>query len=151
MILRMTQPWADLPPEPPVPGQPTWPVPYSTGPVPSEPVLVTIGDIVCTQREVITPAGRQPINTVVWTFTDMSQTTEAIPAWAIVMTILFFWFCFLGLLFLLVKEKRTTGWVQITVQGNRFLHQVQLPVNNLLQVADYNSRVGYARSLSAAF
>ena len=81
----------------------------------------------------------------------MSQTTQAIPVWAIVLTILFVWFCLLGLLFLLAKETRTTGWVQVTVQGERFLHQVQLPVFSVQQVADYNARVGYARSLSAAF
>ncbi len=113
------------------------------------PTMVTIGDIVCTQTEVITPSGRQPIGAVTWTFTDMSQTTQAIPTWAIVLTVIFFLFCFLGLLFLLAKETRTTGWVQITVQGHRFLHQVHLPVHNLSQVADYNSRVNYARALSA--
>jgi hypothetical protein len=121
------------------------------GGTPPGPVLVQIGDIACTQWEVITPAGRRPLNRVVWTFTDMSQTTQAIPAWAIVLTVLFVWFCLLGLLFLLAKETRTTGWVQVTVQGERFLHQVQLPVASVQQVADYNARVGYARSLSAAF
>jgi hypothetical protein len=115
------------------------------------PMLVQIGDIVCTQTEVITPSGRRPINRVVWTFTDMSQTTTGIPAWAIVLAIVFFVFCLLGLLFLLVKETRTTGWVQITVQGDRFLHQVQLPVSSPQQIADYNARIGYARSLSTAF
>jgi hypothetical protein len=124
---------------------------YGFEPPPASPVLVTIGDIACTQTEVITPAGRQPINSVVWTFTDMSQTTQGIPAWAIVLAILFFVFCLLGLLFLLVKETRTTGWVQVTVQGTKFLHQVQLPVSSPYQVADYNARVSYARSLSAAF
>lgn len=130
------------------PAQPAWGI--SGGGV-SGPVLVQIGDIACTQTEVITPSGRRPINKVVWTFTDMSQTTTGIPSWAIVLAIIFFIFCLLGLLFLLVKESRTTGWVQITVQGDRFLHQVQLPVSSSHQVAEYNARVGYARSLSTAF
>ncbi|MDQ1287773.1 MAG: hypothetical protein QG622_1338 [Actinomycetota bacterium] len=129
----------------------SWPQQGFEPPSPAYPVLVTIGDIACTQAEVITPAGRQPINSVTWTFTDMSQTTESIPAWAIVLAIVFFVFCLLGLLFLLVKERRTTGWVQVTVQGSRFLHQTQLPVSSVYQVADYNARVSYARSLSAAF
>jgi hypothetical protein len=130
------------------PAQPAWGI--SGGSMPG-PTLVQIGDIVCTQTEVITPSGRCPINKVVWTFTDMSQTTTEIPSWAIVLAIVFFFFCLLGLLFLLVKENRTTGWVQITVQGDRFLHQVQLPVSSSNQVAEYNARVGYARSLSTAF
>lgn len=141
----MTQQWQ------PQSGEPYGRMESWTGPqVPMGPTLVTIGDIACTQEEVITPSGRQPIGSVTWTFTDMSQTTTAIPTWAIVLTVVFFLFCFLGLLFLLVKESRTTGWVQVTVQGNRFLHQVQLPVMSMTQVADYNARVSYARALSVA-
>ncbi|WP_197540708.1 MULTISPECIES: hypothetical protein [Kitasatospora] len=80
----------------------------------------------------------------------MSRTTRTIPTWAIVCAIVFFVFCLLGLLFLLAKEDRTEGTVQVVVQGPRFLHQVQLPVSSVGQVQDYNARVGYARSLSAA-
>jgi hypothetical protein len=72
------------------------------------------------------------------------------PTWAIVMTVIGVFFCLLGLLFLLVKEERTEGWVQIVVQGPGFLHQTQLPVSSVLQVQDYNARVAYARSLVAA-
>jgi hypothetical protein len=124
------------------------PVPY--GSTSDDQVLVTIGDIACTRREVITPSGRRPINAVIWTFTDMSRTTTTIPAWAIVLTVVFAAFCLLGLLFLLVKETQTVGWVQVTVQGDRFLHQAQLPVFDPHQVVDYNSRVSFARSLAAA-
>lgn len=79
----------------------------------------------------------------------MSRTTEEIPGWAIVLAVLGFLFFFLGLLFLLVKETKTVGWVQISVQGDRFYHQSQLPVSSMAQVADYNSRVNYARTLSS--
>jgi hypothetical protein len=112
--------------------------------------LVTIGDIACTQRQVITPSGTRPIDEVTWTFTDMSQTTSGIPTWAIVCAVVFFVFCFLGLLFLLVKQEQTRGHVQIVVQGPGFVHSAQLPVLSQAQVADYASRVNYARSLSAA-
>lgn len=140
--------WAPLPPSEPA-NLMSLPQPPGTDGV--EPVLVGIGDIACTRSEVITPGGRRPVNAVTWTFTDMSQTVERIPVWAIILAVLLFWMCFLGLLFLLVKEKHTTGWVQITVQGDRFLHQTQLPVSSVTQVADYNARVSYARSLSTAF
>jgi hypothetical protein len=36
------------------------------------------------------------------------------------------------------------------VQGPQFVHVVQLPVFSPDQVADYNARVNYARSLTAA-
>jgi hypothetical protein len=56
----------------------------------------------------------------------------------------------LGLLFLLVKEDRTDGTVQVVVQGPGFVHGTQLPVASPQQVADYNARVNYARSVSTA-
>jgi hypothetical protein len=114
------------------------------------PVLVTIGDIVCTRNEVITPSGRAPIGGVVWSFTDLSRTTRTIPTWAIVCAVVFFFFCLLGLLFLLAKEDRTEGSAQIVVQGHGFLHQTQLPVYSVPQVQDLAARVSYARSLSAS-
>lgn len=112
--------------------------------------LVTIGDIACTQTEVITPSGTCPIANTVWSFTDMSRTQRVIPTWAIVLAVIGFFACLLGLLFLLVKEERTEGWVQVVVQGPGFLHQTQLPVSSVMQVQDYNARVAYARSLVAA-
>ena len=114
------------------------------------PVLVTIGDIACTGTTVITPSGQAPIGNVVWSFTDMSRTTRTIPTWAIVCTVIFIFFCLLGLLFLLAKEERTEGGVQVVVQGQGFLHQVQLPVSSVTQVQDYAARVNYARSLTAS-
>lgn len=115
-----------------------------------EPMLVTIGDIGANQSVVVTPSGTRPIREVHWMFTDMSRTTETIPTWAIVCTVLFVWFCLLGLLFLLAKERRTEGSVQVIVQGPGFVHTVQLPVCSSAQAMDYNQRVNYARSLSAA-
>ena len=128
---------------------------WNVGPVQGMPygqpaTLVSIGDIVCTQAEVITPSGRVPIAYATWSFTDMSRTTKAIPTWAIVCTVVFFFFCLLGLLFLLAKEERTEGAVQVVVQAPGLLHQVQLPVSSVGQVLDYSARVGYARSLTAA-
>ena len=114
----------------------------------SAPVLVTIGDIACTQDEVITPSGRAPIVGTTWTFTDMSRTNSGIPAWAIVCAVIFFLFCFLGLLFLLAKEERTDGSVQVTVQGPGLLHTVQIPVFAQAAAMDFNARVNYARSLA---
>lgn len=116
----------------------------------SAPVMVTIGDIACSSTTVITPSGQAPIGGVVWSYTDMSRTTKSIPTWAIICAIVFFFFCLLGLLFLLAKEERTEGWVQVVVQGPGFVHHVQLPVASVAQAQDYAARVNYARSLSAA-
>jgi hypothetical protein len=109
-----------------------------------------IGDITVTQSWVVTPSGTRPVGEVRWTFTDMSRTTQAIPTWAIVLAIVLAWACLLSLLFLLVKEERTDGSVQVVVQGPGFVHGTQLPVSSPAQIADYNARVNYARSVTAA-
>jgi hypothetical protein len=115
------------------------------------PTLVTIGDISCTPDHVITPSGTRPIGEVSWTFTNMSHTWRTIPTWAVVCAIVgFFFVCFLSLLFLLAKEDKTEGWVQVGVQGPGFTHTAHLPVTSPYHVTDYAARVDYARSLSAA-
>lgn len=129
------------------------PVPATAGSPtpPTEPLLVSIGDIGVTQSWVITPGATRPVGEVQWMFTDMSRTTTAIPTWAVVCAVVgFFFVCFLSLLLLLVKETRTEGVVQVVVQGPRLVHTTQLPVSSPQQVADYNARVNYARSLTAA-
>jgi hypothetical protein len=116
----------------------------------TEETLVTIGDILVTRSWVVTPSGTQPVGSVTWSVSDMSTTTTNIPVWAIVCTVLFVWFFLLGLLFLLVKETKTQGMVQVTVQGPGFAHFAQIPAFNPGVVPDINARVNYARSLTAA-
>ncbi|WP_433035286.1 hypothetical protein [Actinomycetospora sp. CA-053990] len=113
-------------------------------------MLITIGDIAVTPEHVITPQGRFPVGQVHWTLTDQSHTTSGIPAWAIVLAIIFFVFCLLGLLFLLAKEERTVGWAQIGVQGPGFFHAVQLPVSSPYDISRYQDMVNYARSITAS-
>lgn len=117
---------------------------------PPEPVLLNIGDIAVTPTSVITPQGRRPVGRVYWTLTDMSRTREVIPVWAIVLAIIFALFCLLGLFFLLVKETKTEGWVQVGVQGDNFFHATNLPVTSPYAVQEYMHMVNYARSISAS-
>ncbi|MGE3288799.1 MAG: hypothetical protein AB7J32_22230 [Pseudonocardia sp.] len=119
-------------------------------PVPPEPFLVSFGDIGVTSNWVVTPSGRVPVRQAQFLFTDLSHTTSTIPAWAIVLAIVFFLFCLLGLLFLLVKEERTGGWVQIVVTGPGLAHTTQLPVSSPQQVMHYAAQVNYARAIAAS-
>ena len=120
------------------------------GGMPHEPTLDTIGDIAITQNTVITPSGRFPIQGTVWTVSDMSRTERSTPVWAIIVAILIFWWtCLLGLLILLVKEDRTTGHVQVTVQGAGHYHSTQIMVSNRSYVQHVNQQVNYARGLAA--
>jgi len=113
-----------------------------------EPTLVTIGDIVVTQNWVVTPTGTMPRSDISWSATPMYQTTREIPTWAIVCTVIFFFFCLLGLLFLLVKEERTNGHIQVVAQASGFVHSCYIPVTSLAQVQDVMARVDYARTIS---
>lgn len=110
--------------------------------------MVTIGDIAVTSTVIMTPAGPLPLRGAVWTATDLSRTEERIAPAGIVLAIIFFLFCLIGLLFLLMKERHTVGHVQITVSGGGRFHTTSVPVSSPEQVMDLMNRVNYARSLS---
>jgi hypothetical protein len=107
-----------------------YPPPPSGGMMPApgvDPVLLSIGDISVTQTHVYVPQGRFPLHGTTWTVQDSTQVSEGIPPVAIILTIVFVWFCLIGLLFLLMKQKRYTGFVSITVTGMGLYHSVQFP------------------------
>ena len=116
--------------------------------IPESP-LVQIGEIVVSTSWVVTPAGNRPVAQATWNVNDMYRSYRAIPTWAIVMTILTVWFFLLGLLWLLVKEDRTEGFVQVSVYSPGFSHATSIPVNSGMQVLDVYNRVNYARSITA--
>ncbi|MCK7624178.1 hypothetical protein MUU72_13885 [Streptomyces sp. RS10V-4] len=111
-------------------------------------VALSLGDIAVSGDTIMTPAGPMPLRGAVWTATDMSRTEEKIPAHAIVLAIVFFLFCLLGLLFLLMKERTTTGFVQVTVNSGGRHHSAMIPVQSREQVMYVLNQVNYARSLS---
>ncbi|MBC7558617.1 MAG: hypothetical protein H7270_04540 [Dermatophilaceae bacterium] len=113
--------------------------------------LVQIGDISVDQHWVHTPAGWVPTSQATWTVQDMTLRAMVIPTYAIVLAIVTsVMTCLLGLLFLLIKEDRPTGWVQTTVHGPDIAHTTQVPVSRQEMVLDVCARVDYARSLTAA-
>jgi hypothetical protein len=57
-------------------------------------------------------------------------------------------FCLLGLFFLLVKEDRTTGVVQVTVQGPNLMHTTAIAVFTPGANFDVMNRVAYAQQLA---
>jgi hypothetical protein len=121
---------------------------YGAG-APAEPTLVTVGDIAVTPTAVLTPAGRYPLAGTTWIVSNNTITSESIPGYAVVLAIVFFLVCLLGLLFLLIKEKRTSGFMSVSVQGPGLYHMTQLPVSQVGHIVDIEQRVGYIRSLVA--
>ena len=111
-------------------------------------MLVTIGDMSVTQFHVITPNGTHPLNSTSWYVTDNSTYEQTIPQWAIILAVVgFFLVCFFSLLFLLVKETKTSGFVQVTVQGQGWAHVTQLPAGT---AANAHAQAAYVRNLVAA-
>jgi hypothetical protein len=115
-----------------------------------EPWLTTIGDIAISQHWVATPTGAHPIRGSVWTVTDMTHYSESISTAGVVLAIIFVWFCLLGLLFLLMKERRFGGYIQVTVRGDGFFHSTMIPAVSPMSVLSVNQQVNYARALAAA-
>jgi hypothetical protein len=116
---------------------------------------LTIGDIVVSPEEVITPNGVGPLVGSQWTCMDRSAIVKRMPASAIILTVIFFLVCFLGLLFLLIHEQVITGYVEVSVRTGNIYHVVQIPVsgegdaNRLRQVAEVREKVSRAQAMAA--
>uniref|UniRef100_UPI0006251096 hypothetical protein n=1 Tax=Streptomyces odonnellii TaxID=1417980 RepID=UPI0006251096 len=110
--------------------------------------LVSIGDITVLSDSIVTPSGTLPLKGAVWNATDLSRTEEKIPAYAIVLAIVFFLFCLIGLLFLLMKEKTTTGFIQVSVTSGGKHHSTMIPATSPSAFQMVMGQINYARSLS---
>jgi hypothetical protein len=123
----------------------------NAGPTPQpETFVVTLGDIGVTAHWVVTPNGTVPLAGTQWTLTDQTRTVRKIPTWAIVCAIAFALLCLIGLLFLLAKEDRTTGWLEVRVQGGTLDHTTQIPVTSDAQVRTLRQWFARAQTMAAA-
>ncbi len=140
------------PPQGPPPPTPSVPQPSGDAQpaMGTDPIVLTVGDIGVTRNWVVTPNGTQPLAGSQWIARDMTRTASRIPAWAIVMAIIFALLCLLGLLFLLVKEQYTTGYVEVSVQSRNLFHVSQIPVSSAYQVDQIRQQVSQAQTLTAA-
>ena len=113
---------------------------------PQEPIRLTVGQIAVSDTQVHTPIGAYPLRGTIWTVSNQSFVSSAIPAWAIVLAIVFFIFCLLGLLFLLIRETRVSGQVQVSVQGPGFAYSTYIPAYNEVTVFQVSSTVDMIRA-----
>jgi Protein of unknown function (DUF2510)/Short C-terminal domain len=116
-------------------------------PAPAASVL-TIGDITLTGDRVLTANGSAPLKGSQWFVRDQSRTEEKIPTHAIVLAIIFALFCLVGLLFLLMKEKKTTGYVEVEVRSGDLRHTTQIPVQSVFAVNQVRAQVAQAQALA---
>lgn len=118
-------------------------------PAPPEEILTQIGEIAVTASTVHTPAGTIPLHRSQWTIQDQWVSDRKIPSWAIALAVLLF-FCLgpLSLLFLLAKETRFGGHVQVSVANAGQHYVAYIPVYALPQVHYVHQQVAYVRTLS---
>jgi uncharacterized protein DUF4339 len=114
----------------------------------SKSFLFTIGDIGVTPTQIITPNGSGALAGSQWIFADTSRTETKIPTVAIILAIVFALLCLIGLLFLLMKEKITTGYVEVSVRSGNVFHKTQIPVNSQMKIDDVRQLVGKAQALA---
>ncbi|WP_281894875.1 hypothetical protein [Micromonospora humidisoli] len=114
-----------------------------------QPAAVQIGEIMVSPPVIRTPSGMMPLAGATWYVTDHWQREEKIASWAMVCAILgFFCLTIFSLLFLLIKETRYHGTVQVTVTSGGHQYVARIPVLDQGQVQQINNQVNYARSLS---
>ncbi|MBM7490438.1 hypothetical protein JOD64_001660 [Micromonospora luteifusca] len=153
--LPPTTPFPTVPPQatPPQPAPP--PASFSAPPAPPgfagpDVVAVQIAEIAVSPPVIRTPAGSLPLAGATWHVADYWQREEKVATWALVCAIVgFFCLAFFSLLFLLVKETRHHGTVQVTVTNGNQQYVARIPVSDQGQVQYINNQVNYARSLSS--
>ncbi|MFG3418769.1 hypothetical protein [Micromonospora sp. NPDC048063] len=132
----------------PAVGQPG-PLPAGYPPPAQGAVAVQIGEIMVSPPVIHTPAGVLPLAGASWHVVDHWQQEQKTATWAVVCAIVgFFCLTIFSLLFLLIKETRHHGTVQITVSNGAQQYVARMPVANQAQVQHINNQVNYARSLS---
>ncbi|MFG2295051.1 hypothetical protein [Streptomyces sp. NPDC048603] len=146
------QPYPASPPPyppalPPVPAAVPAMVPAAY-PVPGAGAPFSLGDITIAGDQIITPSGTMPLKGAIWNAVDFSRTEERMPGYAIALAVIFAFFCLIGLLFLLIKERFTVGYVQVTVSSGGRHHSTMIPVTNPMVFPWVMNQLNYARSLS---
>jgi hypothetical protein len=78
----------------------------------------------------------------------MSRTEEKITTVAIVLAIIFALLCLVGLLFLLMKEKKTTGFIQVMVTSGGRCHSTMIRATGPETLPMVMAQVNSARPMS---
>jgi hypothetical protein len=136
-----------------------WPAPQAAAvpvsahpmaPSQQEQIVLWIGDIGVSQHWVVTPNGSAPLAGSQWIVRDGTRLEEKMPAYAIVLAVIFFFVCLLGLLFLLIKERKLVGFVEVTVRSGETYHVAQIPVRHVSEVDGVRRQVHQVQSMAYA-
>lgn len=117
---------------------------------PVEPVIAVIGDIVVTPSTVSTPYLSFPLHGSRWYVTDQWYSMTRTPPYAIVLAVLgFCLLTFFSLLFLLIRDTRLVGTVQVTVTHGAAQHVVRVAVASMADVSVVHQQINYLTALAA--
>jgi len=115
-----------------------------------EQVLVQVGELACSQNWLMTPNGTVPLRSVQFLVRENVVVQKRIPPYAIVLAIIFFLACLLGLFFLLLSEETYSGSIEVTATApDGFTFHTSIPTRDARTVEEVRSRVTFARSLVA--
>jgi hypothetical protein len=118
----------------------------AAGPAPEVAVL-TIGEIVVSPHWVVTPSGNAALAGSQWVVSDQTRSAKKHPVWTIVLAVLLFP---IGLLFLLITNEDTVGYVEVKVRGDGLAYTAQVPVRGPDAVQTIRRQVAQAESMAAA-
>ncbi len=117
----------------------------------SDPIVFSIGEISVSQHWVVTPDGNAPIAGSKWMLRDNTNEEIKVPTWAIVLCVLTaLETCGLGLLFLLVKERKMTGTLEVSVRAGDLEYFTQIRPRMPKDVHDVTAKVSTARQMAQA-
>ncbi len=115
------------------------------------PYLAVFGPIRVTPTTVMTPTGTFPLRGSTWLAEARGYVDRVTPVWAILVALLGFMVIpFVSLLFLLVKEDRWRGYVQVGVAYGDLRYAVRLPAESPVVAESIRRQVGYVRSVASA-
>lgn len=117
-------------------------------PAQHDPILFWIGDIGVSRYWVVTPNGSRPLAGSQWIVRDGSHLEERTPAYAVVIAVVLSLACLLGLLFLLVKQRRMVCYIEVTVRTGDMYHVTRLPGRHPLEVDQVRRLVHQAQSMA---
>ncbi|MGA8112758.1 MAG: DUF1707 domain-containing protein [Actinocatenispora sp.] len=119
--------------------------PQHTGELP----IARFGTISVTPTSVHTPNGSFALRGSTWRSVDYWRERRVTPGWAVALAIVgFFVVPFVSLLFLLVKEPRTEGVLQVSVADGLRQYVVDMPVASRAHARAIEQQVGYVRTLA---
>ena len=109
-----------------------------------------VGELACTEHWLLTPGGTVPLRRMQFMVRENVVVQRRIPPYAIVLAIIFFLACLLGLLFLLIQEDVVSGSVEVTATGpDGFSFHTSMPVSRPGDVVAARERVDFCRRLVA--